>query len=64
MQFLYRLVANIRDSRETTDGRVSFAYVFSDEQCNVSQAVCGEHKRIGTSKKYTVNSWLESMDYF
>lgn len=39
LQFLYRLVANIRDYRETTDGRVSFAYVFSDEQCNVSQAV-------------------------
>ena len=64
MQFLYRLVANIRDSRETTDGRVPFAYVFSDEQCNVSQAVRGEHKRIGTCKKYTVSSWLERMDYF
>lgn len=37
---------------------------FFASQCNVSQAVRGEHKRIGTSKKYTVNYWLESIDYF
>lgn len=61
-KFFYRLVADVGDARETTDGRMPLAHILSYLQGDVHQTIDGQDKGIGTCEEETMRTRLKLMN--